>query len=275
MRALVLLALLAAGTASAQPFNWSLPTSGSTISLSAERPLFDGPFRGVDLGPLASAWLFSTTQAVGPVRLTGELPFAYGSAEPDFGGDDVGGFALGNAQVGAEADLLAAPVTVGGYVRLPTATAGGDGGEVGALVGLFSDRDRPGLYIEDLVTVSAMVEARPRVLAVPGLSFRLRAVPQLLIATDDFVLADGSELLVGYAAQAFFSTGAARVGGGLSGASIVTEDVDDRHEVSLGVLADAGLGATRVGVVGRLPVAGGASDVVNGVIGLRLTYGVD
>ena len=280
MRPLLLSALLTAA-ASAQPASWEFPTSGSTVALAAERPLFDGDsFIGdVDFSPLTSAWLFSTTQAVGPVRLVGELPFAYGSVESPFDGGDEGGFALGNAQVGVELDLLAAPVTVGGYLRVPTATAEDDGGDVGTFVGVFSDVERVGLYTEDILTATVMVEGRPRVLSVPGLSFRLRLVPQLLVETSDEFggsLPDDTEVLVGYAGHAFFSTGAARIGGGLSGVSIVTEDVDDnRHSVFVGVMADAGLGPVRVGATGRLPIAGESEDFVNGVVGLRLTYGVD
>ena len=277
MRSLLLLAACAVSV-SAQPASWEFPTSGSTVSLSAERPLFDDDsFAGnTDFGPLTSAWLFSTTQAVGPVRLVGELPFAYGSIENTIlGVDDVSGFALGNAQLGVEADLLVAPVTVGGYVRIPTFTSEDEGGGVAQIIGILSDAERVGLYAEDLVTVSAMIEGRPSILAVPGLSFRLRATPQLLVATEDDILADDVEVVIGYAAHAFFSTGVARLGAGLSGAGIVTEDVDDRNQVFIGLLGDVGLGPVRVGATGRLPIAGESKDLINGVVGLRLTYGVD
>lgn len=264
-----LAALAAAPSVSAQPFNWALPTNGSTISLSAERPLLSEDFAGDNgLSAGSSAWLFSTTQALGPARLVGEIPFAFGSVD----GADDDGAALGNVQVGAEIDLVAAPVRLGGYLRLPTAS-GANG--VAGFVGTFADVERIGLYTESVVTVSALVEARPSPISAPGLSFRLRAIPQLLILTDTDASDDSVEGVLGYAAQAFYSVGLARVGGGLSGASILTEDVgDNRHAVSIGVLADVLAGPVRIGATVRLPVAGESNDFVDAVVGLRVSYGI-
>ena len=267
-----------AAAASAQPSNWEMPTSGASISLSADRPFLNQRsfFGEFDFDLRTSAWVVSTTQPVGPVRLVAELPFAFQSFDaPEFNGETVGdggdGAALGNAQVGAELDLLAAPLTLGGYLRIPTTASSDLAAEV---IGALGDYERVGLY-GDLMTITAMIEGRPQVRAAPGLSFRLRAMPELLVATEDNALADGAELLVGYAAQAFVSTGSARIGGGLSGVSIVTEDADERHEVSAGVIADAGLGPIRLGAAVRLPFLGDASNAVDAVLGLRLTYGMD
>ena len=282
---LACLAALLAATASAQPSNWDPPTRGAALGLTAERPTFDGgAFGGLPaFGGVTSSWRFTASVPVGPARVVGELPFAFASFDdpsplgPGGVTTSESGAALGNAQIGAELDLVVAPVTVGGYLRVPTVARSEDFGDVAQFVGFFANADRPGAYADDTVTLSAMVEGRPRLLTVPGLSFRLRALPQVLVATGDpdpFDPRDDAEVLVGYAAQAFYNAGAARVGGGFSGVSVLTEDADERHEVSVGILADAPLGPLRFGVSARLPFVGTLDEVVNAVVGLRISYNV-
>ena len=264
------LSLVVAAAATAQPSNWTLPVPGSYVALAAERPLFSND--AADFGALTSAWTFETKQVITPgVRLVGELPFAFASI--DVGVGDESGAALGNAMLGAELVPPTGPLTFGGYLRVPTATSTETAGDVATAVGFVSDYERYGAFFNDILTVAVSAEATPALATAP-VSFRLRAVPQVLIATDDGVLADDAEVLIGYAAQAIADVGPARVLAGLSGISIVTQDVDDRHNVSLGVSADVGIGsAARVGLTGRIPIAGEAEGFLDGVVGVRLVYG--
>ena len=251
---------------SAQPSNWDLPSSGATLTLDYERPLLD---RGADFGIITSAWSLGVAYPVTPaVRLVGELPFAFASADLD--GGYVNGAALGNIQIGAEVDGATAPVNVGAYLRVPTASESGDLGGDAQGIGLLADYEQFGAFQEEVATFAVKVEGLPT--ASDGLSFRLRAVPQLLFATGGG--GSDAELFVGYAARAIFDTGRARIAGGFSGISIVTEDPDERHEVSIGVVADTELSRSfRLGATGRVPVIGNVDEVVNGVIGVRLVYG--
>lgn len=270
-------AALSMAAASAQPSNWTVPAPGSTSLLVGERPFSDD----VDgLGAISSAWRFTVNQPLGPVRAIVELPFAFASADDNsITVDDVDtrtrlGAALGNLQLGVEVPLLVVPVRLGGYVRLPTSTESegeNRAGEEAALVGSLAGYEQPGLYEPKVVTVAGMAEVRPQVLAVPGLSFRLRAVPQVLLGSLDNSAVDGSEVYLGYAAQAFFGVGGARVGGGLSGISALG-DRGAASGLALGVLGNVDLGAIRLGASARLPVAGAAADRLDGVVGVSLVF---
>ena len=64
------------------------------------------------------------------------------------------------------------------------------------------------------------------------------------------------------------------VSGGLSSLTILTEDVDERHEVFAGVSADVVAGRVRPGLTIRAPFSDGFSSVLNSVVGARLTVGL-
>lgn len=266
----VVLATLLATAAAAQPSNWAPPAAGSSVSLAVERPLFE---TADGLASYSSAWTLGGAREVAlGVRVVGEVPFAFGGIA--FGDDAFGvderGAALGNVLVGVEAELPISPGMVGGYLRAPTATATDDGGTAQA-VGLTSDYDRFGAYVEDVVTVAVLAEARPALRGAP-VAFRLRAVPQVLVPTDD-TFGARAEVFVGYAAQALVGVGPARVLAGVSGLSLLTEDGEDRHNVFVGATVEAAAGPARVGLTGRVPVAGRVEDFLDGVVGLRLTLG--
>ena len=147
-------------------------------------------------------------------------------------------------------------------------------------MGFFAESERFGSYVDDVVTLSAMLEARPQLASVPGLSFRLRAIPQVLISTTDeddfsFGLVNDSEVLIGYAAQAFFDGVVARVGGGLSGG----QHPDRGHRrASRDLARHPGRRAARDRSASGPPRAFRSSVTSTGrwtpVIGVRLTYGV-
>jgi len=226
--------------------------------------------------------MFETAQPIVPgVRLVGEIPFAIVSYDgTDLFGNDVSetGAALGNVQLGVEADFPLSPVALGAYLRIPTLTTTDDvAGGLAPSVGMLTEYERIGAYIDDAVTVAGMVQGDYRPLAIPTLALRARLTPQVLIFTEDAALGDDPEVLVGYALQAFVNGGAARFGVGFSGISLLTEDdVDERHEISAGLLADVGLGPVlRLGATARIPIIGNLDEIVDGVVGLRLTYGGD
>ena len=262
MRSL-LLAVLLVSAVSAQPSNWELPTDGTTVSIEADRPFFTegNPYEG-----LTSAWTLSTTQPVGPLlRIVGDLPIAVGATSGETS------VALGNLQVGVEADLPTSPVTLGGYLRVPTSTESGDRTRA-QLVGVFTDYEQIGAYVNDFVTLSGLAETRFD-LGAPGLSVRLRAIPQLLVATDD-TAGDQTEAFIGYAAQLLFDNGAARLGGGLTGLTPLTEEGDET-QLFVGVMADVAAGPVRPGLVVRAPISGDLVEFLDTVVGVRVTVPFD
>ncbi len=277
MRLALLAVLLLPTSTVAQPSNWHFPTRGASVSLTADKPFFEG---NTDFGVVTSAWSLSTVQPVLPlVRIVGNLPFAVASFDIDTprGEDSETSLAVGNLEVGVEADLPTAPVTLGAAVRVPTATASGET-EAAQFAGLLTDYERLGAYLDDVVTLSALAETRFAPGSAPGLSVRLRALPQVFVPTGDEsngLTVEDTEVALGYAAQLFLATGAARVGAGVTGVTALTGDDDDRTQLFLGAMADLAAGPFRPGVVARVPISGNADNFLNAIIGLRVTYVVD
>ena len=217
------------------------------------------------------------------MRASVDLPFAFVTIDDSLVVDDdnTRGAALGNLGIGFELPLAVAPVRLGAYVRIPTSTesenvnqiGGRVGGDAAAGIGRAAGYEQPGLYAKKAVTVAAMAEARPRLAAVPGLSFRVRAVPQLVIATTDNSSVGDNQVFVGYAAQAFFQTGPGRVGGGLSGISTLNSDSDQNHGIGRGRPRRCRPGA-RSGWAPppARPLAGRVADALDGVVGFSLTF---
>lgn len=266
MRPLVLAALLVTA-ASAQPSNWELPGPGASVTLAADRPYFNegNPFEGV-----TSAWSLSARVPVGPgLRVVGEVPFAFANTR----NTSETASALGNVQVGAEADLAAAPVTLGGYVRLPTASVSPDDGSA-QVVGLFAEFEQIGTYLVDVATVAALTEGRIAVRPTSPLTVRLRVIPQVLIPTGDrnalFTVGD-PEVYVVLAGHMIYDADEVLVSGGLTSLTLLTDDGSDSTNAFAGVSADVAVGHVRPGLTLRAPLS---DSYLNSVVGLRLSVGL-
>lgn len=210
---LVLLAALLVPAAWAQPSNWTLPSSGASVTLAADKPFFpDGsPYEGV-----TSVWTLSAWQPLGPgVRLVAELPVAF--AETVFSTDTFQPetYAIaGNVQLGAEADLATLPITLGGYVRLPTASIPRED-RPAQFVGVYTEFEQIGTFLERTATVSALAETRISADPASPFAVRLRVIPQVLIPTGDsnaFFRVDDPEGYVGLAAHAVYDAGQVEIG---------------------------------------------------------------
>lgn len=277
MRPLLVAAVLLAHPALAQPSNGVPVDRGAGLSLSAQWAVFNigggNPF-----GATASAWTLGATLEAGRgVRLTGEVPFAFATVDvvvTNSRGDVLAeetrtGSALGAVQLGVEVDV-AGPVTVGGAVRLPTASEGTSVEQVAALdAGALTDLERPGAFASSAATLAGWAEARLQPARAVGV--RLRVVPQVVA----FPFVDGAgdaEGFLGTAAQVLYRVGRGRVGGGATAITALGDDADGVGEVSVGVLGDVPVGVVRVGVLGRLAVLGRLRDRVEGALGLSVSY---
>ena len=92
-------------------------------------------------------------EEVAKLKAATDLPIAVGATSGETS------VALGNLQVGVEADLPTSPVTLGGYLRVPTSTESGDRTRA-QLVGVSTDYEQIGAYVSDFVTLSGLAEGR-------------------------------------------------------------------------------------------------------------------
>ena len=281
MRALSLALLLAAASASAQPANWlPLPTDEASVSLVASKPFIGGDSEAF----YSSAWYLSTVQPVRDrIRIVGDVPFALAGGEffvTDVQGVEVAresqsAVVLGNLGVGAEVDTPSG-LALGVGVRLPTATepsfAQEDAAESLALaIGSFSETGRYGAFFPNTATVYGMATFKGYTSG--PVAVRAHLVPFALFSTAE---GRDTEGYVSYAAQALYTTGPARLGGGLVGTTRtstrgVGDGFDERSEIALGVLAEAEVGAVRPSLVVHKPVFGFFDDSVDLVVGLGVT----
>ena len=273
---LVVLAALLVRPALAQPTNWLPPSRDAGLSLTAQRAVFNIGPTGNPFGATASAWTLGATAEVGRgVRLMGEVPFAFATVDVEVTnsqGDVLAeeartGSALGAVQLGVEADPTPW-VTVGGAVRLPTASEGTSVEQLAALsAGALTDLERPGAFASQAATLAGWAELRLR--PARAVTVRLRALPQVVAPVADD--AGDAEGYLGTAAQAFYRLGRGRVGGGVTAITALNGDRDGVGEVQVGVVGDVPVGPVRVGVLGRLAVLGDLRDHVEGAVGLSVS----
>ncbi len=295
----LLLALLAASAASAQPSPWSpLPTEGTALALRVQHPTHTPYLIGIGDATAdpddyyriwTSVWSAEAAVPVGPLRLTAEIPFAVSVlsdaalelSEPVPGGApdrDRTGAALGNLRIGVETSLHPG-VVVGGGLRLPTATDVSDGSsrsQEASLEGFEAmGGDQVATFIADLATLDIHLDARRHVAG--PLAVRAFLAPALAFWTDD-PLEDRPLLFTAYAVQASIEAGKVEAVAGVGGVSRLAGyryfTAEEDSEVSLGAVADLELGDFRPGVSVRVPVKGLFSQVLDAVIGLRLSYTV-
>ena len=251
--------------AAAQPTRTSQGREAG-ITIEVLRPSFD-TFGSTDVSLTSVAVFFSGRYPLSDqVDLVAELPVS--RLDVDFEGEGNSGTGLGNPYAGLEAGSREGTTYAEVGVRLPLASQE----NVGLITGLLSDIDRLEAFLADVLTISGAVNYVYRQDR-PGLGIRFRAGPDVWVFTkDDFD--DDLELFVRYGAQAWYDAGQVRLGGGLSGRLIATEDnisFNNRtaHQAILSVTGD--VGGVRPGFHLRLPFDYGEDEGPDYVLGLSLT----
>ncbi len=194
------------------------------------------------------------------VSIVGELPLAH------FGSDvgNVSETSLGNSYLGLEIRFKDSPVYAEIGLRAPLAPGEDDENASAAITGFLNDfSDRLEAFI---LPVTAILNYRYN--SPKGFVLRLRGGPSILVATGE---RDKSEVGLNYGVQAWYAGKQVRVGGGLTGRAILTEEGNfgERSVHQFGVNADLLLSQVRPGVYFRLPLDKDWSDFVNFVFGLK------
>lgn len=255
-------ALFLAPLLSAQSI-WVDFNNQTTLALEILKPNFESEISEFIKPTFLTSALFATVHIPTSENLSivGELLLAHF-------GSDVGETSetnLGNLYLGLEFRFQNAPMFAEVGIRVPLV----DAEDEASFAGVSSDfADRLEAFIEDAIPVTTFLNFRHK--SPQGFVMRLRGGPSVLIATGD---REESELGINYSAQAWYEGKQVRVGGGLTGRVIISEDGDfgERSVHQFGVNADVLLSQVRPrpGVYFRLPLDDDWNDFVNFVFGLK------
>lgn len=203
------------------------------------------------------------------LHFVGEMPFAHGSFESrsifiDSGSQN----SIGNPYFGIEIGRQGSPVFGEIGARVPLASEDKFGA---TLVGLVTDFDRLEAFAPKMLPLTAMLNYHHK--EASGFAIRLRGGPSFLINTDKDEFEDGSELFIGYSAQAGYESEQVSILGGVTGRANMTEenaDFGERSVHQLGFNASVGLGNVRPGIHFRLPLDDDLKDSMDFVMGFNL-----
>ena len=266
----VVLAAAAATPAAAQSL-WMPRDTDYTISLEMLRPTLEG----VDSGVLSGSFFLAGRAKLSPqVSFVGELPYVTHSSRSvatDFNGneiiEDLSSSTIGNPYVGLETRIGSGPVFVEVGGRPPLTS---DEEFEAVLTGIFSDVNRFPTFLPDVASIQAAFNLRE--VTPSKLAYRLRLSPMVAIPTGDNN--GDSELYAMYAFQIGYHGSAARVGAGMSGQALLTEDsgnLGERSRNQFEIHADFLPGAIRPGLDLRVPL-GSEANFVPVVLGASISW---
>jgi len=248
---------------------WQDYTARKTLTLEILKPDYDEG----DQSFLTSAIFLSARAPITRnIIFVGELPFSYINWDIPHGPDLGSKQTFGNPYFGLEIDLHRVPLFFELGVRAPlTADTDEENGEATVNGYLTDFVDRAEAFGPDAIPISGFVNLVFE--SYTGFSLRLRAGPAIWIATGD---RDESETFILYSAQAWWDFGSVRIGGGLSGRYIASEDdgnFGERSTHQLGFGLDLSLGIFTPGIQVRIPLDEEYKDVLDVVFGVSL--GID
>jgi hypothetical protein len=257
----------------AQPFWMPRGEEKTAVMFEFLRPNIEN----IDGSLLSSAYFLSgrVTLSSG-LRLVGELPYA--NYKATFEGTDLfgnpitieeSGSTIGNPYLGLEVSPSDSPIFVELGVRPPVA----DEDETDARgIGLASDATRWEAFLPKAVFVQGAFNVRE--VTESKVEYRMRLSPVLLISTDDAFYSDGAELFGVYAWSIGYHGEKLRVGSGLSGRVLLTEDFGNlgtRSVNQFDLHADIGDWSLRPGFDLHVPV-GNLADLVPVVVGVNVSW---
>ena len=263
------------GVANAQPFWIPRGDEGKhAVLLEFLRPSIED----VDRSFLSATYFLSGRFAISPnLHLVGELPYA--NYKATFEGTDINGNAItieesgstvGNPYLGIEASASGSPIFAELGVRIPVVD---ENEPEASIIGYVSDVTRAdAAFLPKAVFVQGAFNVRE--VTDSNMEYRVRLSPVLLISTDDSFYSDGAELFGVYAWSIGYHGRILRVGTGLSGRFLLTEDSGNLGERSLNQLdlhADIGSWSLRPGVDLHLPL-GSLAEAVPIVLGASVSW---
>lgn len=267
----VLAAVVAATTtpAAAQSL-WMPRDTDYTISLEMLRPNLED----VDSGVLSGSFFLAGRARLSPgVSFVGELPYVTHSSRSvatDFNGneivEDFSSSTIGNPYVGLETRIGSGPVFVEVGGRPPLTS---DEEFEAVLTGIFSDVNHFATFLPHVASIQAAFNLRE--VTPSKLAYRFRLSPMIAIPTEG---GNGSELYAMYSFQIGYHGSAARVGAGMSGQALLTEDygnLGERSRNQFEIHADFLPGAIRPGLDLRVPL-GSEANFVPVVLGASISW---
>jgi hypothetical protein len=211
---------------SGQSSQWLDGRSEKPLALEILKPNFEGD---VNTTFATQALFLSLRYALSPkVVLIADVPFAHYGMD---GSTDTES-SIGNPYIGIEARGEDSPVSGEFGIRLPLVS----GENSVQLAGAFADIGRWGAFWEDVVPISAMVNARWR--SRQGVVTKLRVGPTLWASTGGDT---DTEFLLDYTAQIGYEGERGSVIGGFTGVMILSEEEGNLGERTLHQLGVAGL----------------------------------
>jgi len=256
--ALVVLAVLPAFAPIAEAQSiWLDRVDAKSIHVEIAKPFIEGPGDGF----FTTSWFVS-----GRLRLSerlsfvGEFPFATFKLDSSFPpGSSETSKMIGNPYVGIESPP---PAGGGGWFEIGVRAPLANEDEPAALTGIATDTERWEAFLPNVFVARLAGHWRSDVVGTPGVD--LRVAPTLWVSDD---LLDEVELWTTYGAQVLYHGTAARVGAGLSGRLLVTEEGDfaDRSTHQFEAAGDFLAGKVRPGATLRIPLDDSFADVVVGV----------
>jgi len=273
--------LLAAALIAAAPLPaaaqslWMQRDGDHTVMLEMLRPSIED----VDSDVLSGVFFLSgRTKVSSGISLVGELPYLRHASS--YMGTDINGFevmvevsssTIGNPYVGMEARLGSGPVflEVGGR---PPLASDEDFYEYpnAVLTGFLSDVTRMGAFLPDFASIQTGINLRE--VTDSKIAYRARLSPTVLIPTGGNGL--DPELFAMYSFQIGYQGSLARVGAGMSGQALVTEDygnLGSRTRNRLEIHADFLPGAIRPGFDVQVPF-GSEAELVPVVVGASVSW---
>jgi len=243
-----------------------------TVSLEMLRPSLEG----VDAKFLSAAFFLSGRMLVADhVAIVGELPYV--SHKSTQMGTDFNGFeilqefsstTIGDPYVGLETRAESSPIFAELGARIPLASED----EVEAvLTGFVADVVRQDAFLPKVVSINAAFNLRE--VTPSKIAYRLRLSPVLAIPSKDATFED-PEVFAVYSFQIGYHGPLARVGGGMSGRALMTDNggnLGDRTLNQLELHADFLSGSIRPGLDLRLPL-GTLSEFVPVALGASLSW---
>lgn len=255
---------------------WMQRDGDHTVMLEMLRPNIED----VNSELLSGAFFLSgRTRVSSGISLVGELPYLHHSSS--FLGTDINGFeitvetsssTIGNPYVGMEARLGSGPafLEVGGRPPLASNEENYYGEPNAVLTGFLSDVTRMGAFLPDVASLQVGINLRE--VTDSKIAYRARLSPTVLIPTEGNGL--DPELFAMYSFQIGYHGSLARIGAGMSGQALVTEDygnLGSRTRNRLEVHADFLPGPIRPGLDFQLPM-GSEASLVPVVVGASVSW---
>lgn len=262
-------AMVFASSAAAQSL-WLPRDRDHTVSLEMLHPSLEG----FDSDLLSGAFFLAGRVAVSPrIAVVGELPYAklkgVGYGTDIYGNEifeDFSSSTIGNPYLGIETTIASGPVFIEFGGRPPLASEVDIEAE---LTGAFADVTRWDAFLPNVASIQAAFNVRE--VTPSRVEYRLRLSPLLEIPTEGF---GEDELYALYSFLIGYHGATVRVGAGMSGRALLTEDYGNLGQRSVNQLelhSDFLSGSIRPALDLRLPL-GTLSNSVPLVLGGSLSF---